>query len=54
MVRKALAGPGFVSAFAKAFIEPVGSTPAEALKLARADNAQWAAVVKTLAYIPES
>ena len=54
MVRKALAAPGLVSAFAKAFIEPVGSTPAEAMKQARADNAQWAAVVKTLAYVPES
>lgn len=53
-VRKALTVPALVSAFAKAYIEPVGSTPAEAVRMARADNAHWATAIKTIGYVPES
>lgn len=52
-VRKALATPALVAAFAKAYIEPSGSTPAQAMSLAHADNQHWAAIVKTLGYVPE-
>jgi len=53
-VRKALTAPALVSAFAKAYIEPVGSTQAEAVRLAHADNAHWATAIKTIGYVPES
>lgn len=53
-VRKALMAPAVVSAFSKVYIEPTGSTPAEAIQIARADGAQWASVVKTVGYVPES
>jgi tripartite-type tricarboxylate transporter receptor subunit TctC len=52
-VRKALAGPAVQEAFAKVYIDPQSSTPAEALKAARDDNALWARIVKTVGYAPE-
>ena len=53
LVRKALAGPAVQDAFAKVYIEAQASTPAEALKAARDDNALWARIVKTVGYTPE-
>ena len=52
-VRRALAMPAVALSFSKAYIEPVWSTPAEAMRFARADNAMWASVVKTVGYVPE-
>lgn len=52
-VRKVLATPAVQAAFTKVSIEPAPSTPAEALKAARADQAQWVDVVKRVGYQPE-
>lgn len=52
-LRKALASPAIATAFAKAYIEPTPSTPAEALRMARMDNERWAKVVKDVGYQPE-
>ncbi|MDO8768728.1 MAG: tripartite tricarboxylate transporter substrate-binding protein [Burkholderiaceae bacterium] len=52
-VRKALAAPALVATFNTLFIEPAGSTPAEAMKLARADYEHWGRIVKAVGYTPE-
>lgn len=52
-IRKALASPTVAKAFALAYIEPMASTPAEALVTARAENERWAKVVKDVGYQPE-
>lgn len=52
-IRKALASPSIATAFAKAYIEPRPSTPAQALARARADNDRWAKIVKEVGYQPE-
>lgn len=53
LVRNALAQPALVESFAKAYMEPFPSTPAQAVELARADNAHWAKAIKALGYTPE-
>ena len=52
-VRKALAAPAVQTAFAKVFIDPMPSTPAEALKMAREDHALWQRAVKAVGFTPE-
>jgi tripartite-type tricarboxylate transporter receptor subunit TctC len=52
-VRKALAVPSVQAAFAKVFIDPMPSTPAEALKMARDDHAMWQRIVKAVDFRPE-
>lgn len=53
-VRTALASPAVMTGFSKMNIEPTGSTPAEAVQMAHADDAKASAVVKLLGYVPES
>jgi tripartite-type tricarboxylate transporter receptor subunit TctC len=52
-IRKALSAPAVVQGFATLYLQPAGSTPAEALKMARADYERWGRVVKDLGYQPE-
>lgn len=52
-IRKALATPAIATSFAKAYIEPTASTPAQALAMSRIDNERWAKVVKEVGYQPE-
>lgn len=52
-VRKALSSPAVATGFERLFLSPTSSTPAEALKMARADHEVWARVVKELGYQPE-
>lgn len=52
-VRRVLASTAVVLSFSKAYIEPVWSTPAEAMRFVRTDNPMWASVVKTVGYVPE-
>jgi len=52
-IRTALATPAVAAAFAKVFIDPMPSTPAQALKIARDDHAMWQRTVKSLGFVPE-
>ena len=52
-VRKALAQPAVVAAFAKLYVEPAPTTPAEVLKAARSNSLLWAETVKAIGYAPE-
>lgn len=52
-VRKALAAPALVTSFHKAYIEPLSTTPAETLRLARAGYERNARLVKDVGYQPE-
>ena len=52
-VRKALAQPAVVAAFAKLYVEPAATTPAEVLAAARSNSLLWAKTVKALGYTPE-
>lgn len=52
-VRRALAVPAVVQGFSALYLDPVGSTPAEALQMARADHDTWSRLVKELGYQPE-
>lgn len=52
-VRKALSAPAVAAGFERLYLSPVASTPAEALKMARADYDVWGRVVKEIGYQPE-
>jgi tripartite-type tricarboxylate transporter receptor subunit TctC len=52
-IRKALTHPVLVAAFEKAYLEPYGSTPAEAMRMVRQDSERFAKLVKTVGYQPE-
>lgn len=52
-VRNALSQTALGPAFAKLYVEPSGSTPNETLESARAANARWAAILKSINYQPE-
>ncbi|MDO8768709.1 MAG: tripartite tricarboxylate transporter substrate-binding protein [Burkholderiaceae bacterium] len=53
MVRQALAQPALVESFAKAYMEPFPSTPAQAVQLARSDSLHWSKAIKLIGYTPE-
>jgi tripartite-type tricarboxylate transporter receptor subunit TctC len=52
-LRKILAEPAVKAAFRQEFLEPVGSTPQEALRQAKADFEVAARLVKAIGYTPE-
>ena len=52
-IRKALTAPALVSGFRRLFVEPVGSTPQEALRTHRLDYEINARMVKAVGYEPE-
>jgi tripartite-type tricarboxylate transporter receptor subunit TctC len=53
-IRRAVAAPEVVDAFARFGLEPAPGTPAELAQLVRNESAQWGPIVKRVGFTPEN
>ena len=53
-IKRAVAQPEVVEAFARLGLEPVASGPAELAQMIQAESTQWGTIVKQVGFTPEN